>query len=165
MNGPEKDKTPKRKLRSPGKFGLALIILTLIWLGWFTFRWDIRGYWHAFRLTQAESLAQQKYYCNQLAALYGSGETLAGIDMLLNSSRPEIRVMGVETLDKYPGREALPLLQKMLQDENRRVMLTAAIALSRRYISRTRPSVSTRPSSESRPRIDQRTQPEPLLPH
>jgi len=146
MNGPENDKPMPPRRKFPTRLWLGLAVVLLIWLAWFTFRWEIRGQWYVHQLIQADSPAGQQYYYTRLAALADSGKTLAGLNRLLNEPRPAIRLMGVKILDRYPGPKALPLLQEMLQDENNEVMLAAATALTRRYVAQSQPASTSQPA-------------------
>ena len=161
MNGPENDKRLPPRRKFPGKLWPALAAVVLIWLGWFTFRWEIRGQWYAYQLAQADPPAKQQYYYTRLAALSDAGKTLSGTGRLLNDPRPAMRIMGVKILDCYPGPEALPLLQEMLQDENNEVMLTTATALARRYVARSQPASATCSAPLTQPLPVQATDPHP----
>jgi hypothetical protein len=109
---------------------LWLILLLSIWGLIMLFRMEIRAQIWAYRLTQAQSREERRYF---LACLTSIGnKSLGAAKRLIRSRRPEVRMMGITVLESCKGPEAEHLLIDLFRDRDDDVADDAALALAGR---------------------------------
>ncbi|HSW47196.1 MAG TPA: hypothetical protein VLM89_16655 [Phycisphaerae bacterium] len=108
----------------------AIAILMLLWLVAIWYRWEIRAYWWAYRITAVESPELQSYYAGSLAAI--GDRALPALPRLLDDPRESIRLIGVRILRSCPNLRALQCLFMRLGDPSVEVSDAAALEIALR---------------------------------